>query len=179
MGGWTRWTLPPVAAIAIQVPLHAEDYLSIEAAQRLAFPTAERFTEAHVVFQPDQIAAIERLSGQKVRARGQQVWRAEAGAHLLGYFIVDYVIGKHLVIDYVVALDPQGRVLQVEILTYRESYGSEIRDAAWREQFVGKTLRNPLKLDQDIRNISGATLSSRHVTEGVKRVLAFYATCLQ
>jgi outer membrane murein-binding lipoprotein Lpp len=31
----------------------------------------------------------------------------------------------------------------------------------------------------DIRNISGATLSSRHVTEGIKRVLATYEVCLK
>jgi FMN-binding protein len=42
------------------------------------------------------------------------------------------------------------------------------------EQFVGKTASAPLKLDADIRNISGATLSSRHVTEGVRRLLATY-----
>jgi hypothetical protein len=31
-----------------------------------------------------------------------------------------------------------------------------------------------LKVGSDIRNISGATLSSLHVTEGVKRILAAY-----
>jgi len=31
-----------------------------------------------------------------------------------------------------------------------------------------------LTVGQDIRNISGATLSSQHVTQGVKRVLAAY-----
>ena len=32
----------------------------------------------------------------------------------------------------------------------------------------------PLKVGADIRNISGATLSSMHVTEGVKRILDAY-----
>ena len=41
-------------------------------------------------------------------------------------------------------------------------------------QFVGKTSASPLKVNGDIRNISGATLSSMHVTEGVKRILAAY-----
>jgi Na+-transporting NADH:ubiquinone oxidoreductase subunit NqrC len=67
----------------------------------------------------------------------------------------------------------------VEILEYRESYGGEISNRSWLSQFVGKTSRDPLELDQDIRNISGATLSSRHVTEGVKRILALYETCLR
>jgi Na+-transporting NADH:ubiquinone oxidoreductase subunit NqrC len=64
-------------------------------------------------------------------------------------------------------------------MEYRESYGYEVRDAKWRAQFTGKTARAPLRLDQDIKNISGATLSSRHVTEGVRRVLAFYEAALK
>jgi Na+-translocating ferredoxin:NAD+ oxidoreductase RnfG subunit len=89
-------------------------------------------------------------------------------------FVVDHVIGKHLYIDYAVALDAGGRVTRVEILQYRESYGGEVKDAAWLAQFVGKTASSPLAVGQDIRNISGATLSSHHVTEGVKRILAAY-----
>ena len=57
--------------------------------------------------------------------------------------------------------------------------GGEIRNADWRKQFVGKTARSPLLLNDDIRNISGATLSSRHVTEGIKRILATYEACIR
>jgi Na+-transporting NADH:ubiquinone oxidoreductase subunit C len=160
-------------------PAYATQYLSVEAAQRIAFPSATQFVAAHVVYRPADVAAIEKLSGQKVRTRGEQVWRALADDQLLGFFVVDYVIGKHLVIDYAVALDPSGCVGHVEILEYRESYGGEISNRSWLSQFVGKTSRDPLELDQDIRNISGATLSSRHVTEGVKRILALYETCLR
>jgi Na+-transporting NADH:ubiquinone oxidoreductase subunit NqrC len=62
----------------------------------------------------------------------------------------------------------------VDILQYRESYGGEVRDASWVAQFVGKSSGSALKVGQDIRNISGATLSSQHVAEGVKRILAAY-----
>jgi len=177
--GWVRWAAPPAIVVSIAAPALAMRYLSVEQAQKVAFPDATRFVEAHVIFTPADVAAIERRSGQKVLARGQQVWRAFSGDHMVGFFIVDYVIGKHLVIDYAVALDPNGRVGHVEILEYRESYGGEISNRSWLAQFVGKTSQDPLQIDQDIRNISGATLSSRHVTEGVKRVLALYDTCLR
>ena len=36
-----------------------------------------------------------------------------------------------------------------------------------------------LKLDEDIQNISGATLSCRHLTDGVKRLLALYDLVLK
>ena len=179
MSDWVKWAAPPAIIVSIACPAYCTQYLTIEQAQKLAFPTATRFAEAHVVFKPSDVAAIEQRSGEKVRARGQQVWRALVEDRLVGFFIVDYVIGKHLVIDYAVALDPSGRVGHLEILEYRESYGGEITNRSWLSQFVGKTSRDPLELEQDIRNISGATLSSRHVTEGVKRLLALYETCLK
>jgi Na+-transporting NADH:ubiquinone oxidoreductase subunit NqrC len=60
----------------------------------------------------------------------------------------------------------------VEILEYRETYGGEVRRPDWRKQFKGKQLGEPFKLGNDIMNLSGATLSSRSVTDGVKRLLA-------
>jgi len=88
------------------------------------------------------------------------------------------VLGKHELITYALALDARGRVRGVEILEYLEAHGGEILDPAWRAQFVGKSTADPLKLDRDIRNISGATLSCRHVTDGVKRLLDFHARVL-
>jgi len=179
MTRWLRWTAPPALVLSIAAPAGAVHYLSVEQAQRLAFPAASRFVAANVIFKPADIAAIERLSGQKVQTRGEQVWRAEGAQGLLGFFVVDYVIGKHEVIDYAVALAQDGTILRVDILEYRESYGGEIRNPAWLAQFVGKTRRDHLKVDDDITNISGATLSSHHVTEGIRRVLAIHETCLK
>ena len=152
MSDWLRFTLPAVVA-AVASPAYAVQYLSIDAAKKLAFPSANRFVE-----------------------NGGLTWKAHAGDRLIGLFVVDHVIGKHLYIDYAVALDPDGRVMRVDILQYRESYGGEVREAGWLAQFVGKTSSSPLKVGTDIRNISGATLSSLHVTEGVKRILATYGS---
>ncbi len=54
-----------------------------------------------------------------------------------------------------------------------------LHDEQWRAQFVGKTSKSTLKLDRDVKNISGATLSCRHITDGVKRLLAFYEIALR
>ena len=85
------------------------------------------------------------------------------------------MIGKQEYIGYAVALDVNGRVLRVDILAYRETHGWEIRNERWRAQFAGKTAADPVQLNQDIANISGATLSCRHVTDGVRRLLALHA----
>jgi hypothetical protein len=150
MTRWANWITPAALVMSAGSAAHAVQYLSIAQAQKQAFPAATSFA----VVQADRI------------------WRAEAGGRALGFFIFDRVIGKHLYIDYSVALDPAGHIRQIDILAYRESYGGEIRSPSWLAQFVGKSNASPLQVGNDIRNISGATLSSHHVTEGVKRIMA-------
>ena len=146
MTEWVRWTAPAAVVISVSAPAYAVQYLSVEEAQALAFPSA-RFTEI----------------------QAGHVWKASTG----GIFVVDHVIGKHLYIDFAVALEG-GHVKRVDIMAYRESYGGEVRSPSWLAQFAGKTSASTLKVGDDIRNISGATLSSLHVTDGVKKILAQY-----
>lgn len=154
---WVRYTLPAAAVLSAASPACAVRYLSIEEAQKEAFPSATHFSEV----------------------QAGRVWKAEAGGKAVGFFVFDRVVGKHLFIDYAVALTPAGAVHKVEILEYRESYGGDIRSPSWLAQFVGKTAGSALKINGDIRNIAGATLSSTHVTEGVKRILAAYGNRLR
>jgi len=39
---------------------------------------------------------------------------------------------------------------------------------------VGRSHADPVQIGQDIQNISGATLSCQHVTDGIRRLLALY-----
>jgi hypothetical protein len=165
-----RFFLLPVGALAIIAPAHATVYLSLAQAQQLMFPGAN-FTPDFRNITPEQAAAIEKASGVAVRSRALQLWRVSTG----GWFIADEVLGKHEFIPFALGLGAGGAVKSVEILEYRESYGSQIRNPAWRNQFTGKAHGAALTLNQDIQNISGATLSSRHITDGVKRLLATYA----
>jgi FMN-binding domain len=151
MSKWVRWTLPVAAVTAAAAPAYAVTYMSVGAAQKAAFPQATQF----------------------VNYDGR-AWKAMAGDRLLGLVVLDHVIGKHLYIDYTVAFDTTGRVTKVDILQYRESYGGEVREAGWLAQFVGKTSGSALRVGSDIRNISGATLSSLHLTEGIKRLMGTY-----
>ena len=154
MTQWLRWTALPAAIASLASPAQAVPYLSISEAQKLAFPAATQFAEV----------------------QAGRVWKAQSGGKSLGLFVFDRVVGKHLYIDYAVSIDAGGRVHRVDILQYRESYGGEVRGSSWLGQFVGKSSASPLKVNEDIRNISGATLSSLHVTEGVKRILAAYGS---
>jgi hypothetical protein len=167
------FVLLPIAAVTIAMPAHATVYLTVEQAQALMFPGAS-FTADFRTLTDEQIKAIERASDVDVRHTTLRVWHVSTG----GWFIADEVVGKHDFIPFALALKVDGSVKSVEILEYRETYGGQVRDAAWRAQFVGKRAGDKLKLEDDIRNISGATLSSRHITDGVRRLLATYAVVL-
>ncbi len=163
--------LPLTALVA---PAFAVTYLSTEQAQQEIFP-GKSFTPAFVTLTAAQRKAIQQQSKVRVRNDQQRVWRVSGG----GWFIVDEVIGKHEFITYAVGLNADGSVHGIEIMDYRESYGGEIRNPKWRAQFTGKTSTAPLVLDKDIKNISGATLSSRHIADGVRRLLAFHDVALR
>lgn len=171
------WLL--VVLLFVTSQSQAERYFASDEARKLCFPQADRFEERVLQFTAEQKKAVEKQSGQPVRLRGQRYWIAHQGANILGVVIADHVLGKHEIIDYAVALAPDGKVLQVEILEYRESHGYEIRGAKWREQFKGKSTQDKLRLNGDIYNISGATISCRSVTDGIKRVLATFELVLR
>jgi Na+-translocating ferredoxin:NAD+ oxidoreductase RnfG subunit len=120
------------------------------------------------------------LSGKKQRWDEQRVWKAlDTNENVIGWFVVDNVVGKHEFITYGLGISASGEVTGIEIMSYRETHGDEVREASWRQQFEGKTIDDPFKLNNDIPNISGATLSARNVTDGVKRLLALHQIVLK
>jgi Na+-translocating ferredoxin:NAD+ oxidoreductase RnfG subunit len=169
-----RSFLAILVLLACALAARAERYLTIAEAQKLCFPTGDRFVENVLKFSKEDLAAIQKKVGGRVPNDGNRIFYAYSGNNLLGVMFIDHVLGKHEIIDYAVAVTPDGKVRQVEILEYRESYGFEIRTPKWRRQFVGKSSGSPLRLNGDIYNISGATMSCRHVTQGIKRVLATF-----
>jgi Na+-transporting NADH:ubiquinone oxidoreductase subunit NqrC len=174
-----RWLAPAVLVAAASPACLAVQYMTAEQARALMFPDAREFAAAPLKLTKEQARAIEDLTGLRVRVPEQAIWQARADDRLLGWFIVDEVFGKHELITYAVGLNPDGTVRQIDVLEYRESYGYEIRNPAWRRQFVGKRQGDALKLDEDIKNISGATLSCRHITDGVRRLLALHRVALK
>ena len=166
-----RFELVASVCVLAPAPAFAVDYLTADQAAKLMFPDADRFEARQVTLDAQQ---MQQLDARGIRKRSAKwfVRVAERGGKPLGYVVVDEVIGKFELITYAVAIGLDGTVMQVEVLSYRESHGYEIRMPGWRRQFVGKTSASPMRIGEDISNIGGATLSCNHVTDGVKRVVA-------
>ncbi len=130
---------------------------------------------------PDKVAkSVNRIFGAGVqvdtlRVDSASVLRVSRDGALLGFAQVGNVKGKDQPITYLVAIDPANALKDIDVLVYREPYGGEVAYERWRKQFRGKTSKAPLAVGKDIRNISGATISSHSVTRGVRQTLAALA----
>jgi Na+-translocating ferredoxin:NAD+ oxidoreductase RnfG subunit len=172
--------LAPAAIIGAAAPqCIGAQYMSLEQAQSLIFAQAQEFVPAPLTLTADQIERIEKRSGVRVRTPQQKVWQARAAGKLMGWLLLDQVIGKHELITYAVGINPDGTMRQFQIIEYKEAYGYQVRELKWRDQFVGKTAVDPLEVGTDIVNISGATMSCRHVSEGIRRALVLYEVALR
>jgi Na+-translocating ferredoxin:NAD+ oxidoreductase RnfG subunit len=163
-----------LAIISAPIIAHAKIYVSVEQAQKILLPN-KTLTKNPIIITDDLQDKMRAASSIRYPFQGERIWKAADGSWL----VIDEVIGKHEMVTYAVALSPTGTILGIEILEYVESYGYEVAEPEWRKQFVGKTVNDPIKLNQDIQNISGATLSCKHITDGVKRVTVLYDLALK
>ncbi len=153
---------------------HSKIFVSIEQAQKLIFGET-MLTKSPIVLNEETRKKMKDASSVSHPFDSTRMWHSDKGE----WFIVDEVVGKHEMITYAVGINADGRVRQIEILEYRESYGHEVAQTNWLNQFVGKTAESSIKLNKDVQNISGATLSAKHLTDGVKRVLVMYELALK
>lgn len=152
-------------------------FMTEDEAARLMFPKSERIGLETLVLTPEQKKTIEERIGWHFPENEFTVYIGKTGAQIDGYAIVQNTIGKHKPITYMVGVDPKGQVLNIEVLVYREARGSEVRTKRFNAQYEGKTVFDPIRINRDIINISGATMSVRSMSAGVKRTLVIVDEC--
>lgn len=148
-----------------QEAAYSKVYLTVKQAKEVSYKNVA-LKKIPVVLTKKQMKSIKKASDTTVRDSVMNVWKTADG----DWFIVDNVIGKHENIDFAVALSKDGKVKNIEVLQYRETYGYEIMNRKWLAQFFGRGNSEILRLDKQIKNISGATLSCRHLTDGINRL---------
>ena len=162
-----RFHLLYVPALIAAAPVHAEDFLTLQQAQALIFPGAE-FTPQDFVLNDDQIAQLIKETQAPIWRRQIKVWRALPGAGSSGSG------HRSRRSDHVRRRTRQLRGRQgcrdphlpAEVRRHPQS---RLARAVCREAL------QQIRSDEPDPTISGSTLSTTHITEGVKRVLATYA----
>ena len=165
------WSLGATALLSPEV--FAAVFMEVEQAQKLLLPEAEQYQPVAPGLDESKLATIASQSETRVpKTFAPRIWQGMAAGKAIGWVLADRAIGKYDWIDFAVGFSPDGTVVGIEIMAYRESHGAEIRQPAWRKQFNGRKGPQNMRFADDIRNISGATLSCQHVTEGVQRLSA-------
>ena len=178
------WLMAPISAAAEKVwdndlrryltedeLNHAEIYMSEEAAVKTILPKSERVRKEVIQLTQGKKDLVEQRIGWKFPEQAFEVYIGETGDKINGYAMVHNTIGKHKHMTYMVGVDAKGACSDVELLVFREARGSEVGRKRFNVQYEGKTVLDPIRINKDIINITGATMSVRSMSAGVKRVL--------
>lgn len=118
---------------------------------------------------------IDKMGDWTVHDKHGEYYAARKGGSVIGYLIQSYGKGYSSYINTLIAVDKDFRVLRISILGHAETpgLGDEIESGRFRSQFAGKD-SDHLKVVRTeaagyIQAISGATISSRAVTEDAVR----------
>ncbi|GAB4299271.1 MAG: hypothetical protein Kow0098_25540 [Ignavibacteriaceae bacterium] len=123
---------------------------------------------------PDVKSAIEIKSSQKFFGNEIYLFKIIKSGKLLSIGLMDNVYGKELPITFIVFYDSSGKIISSNIVKYREAYGGAVQNESWNKQFKGKNSESGFSVGKDISGISGATISVKSVTAGVKKLTLLF-----
>jgi len=148
-----------------------EEFMTEDDALKHALPKSKRIRRELIRLTQEKKELIEQRIGWKFPEESFEVYIGETDDKVDGYAMVHNTIGKYKPMTYMVGVDAEGICQDVELLVFRDAKGSEVRTKRFNSQYEGKNVSDPIRINKDIINISGATMSVRSMSAGVKRVL--------
>ena len=142
---------------------------STQEALALAFPGATLTRKEHWLTEA-QAQRVKELAGTPLAGLWQVAYEARKEGRLQGVAFLDTHRVRTLPETALVAV-ATGRILQVEVLAFREPM-DYIAKEAWLRQFDAKRLDAQLSLRGSIRPLAGSTLTATALTEAARRGLA-------
>lgn len=150
---------------------HLEIYFTEDEAAQAMFPDSEEIRRETLTLTAEQKTFVEEVIGWEFPEYTFDVFIGETQGNIDGYAVIQNTIGKHRPITYMVGVTATGECMNFEVMVYREARGNEIATKRFNYQYQGKTIGDPIRINRDIINITGATMSVRSASAGVKRVL--------
>jgi len=145
---------------------------SEEAALAEIFAEADSAQERSILIDSVMRVALKARLGWIIRDSVVDYLDVFAHGTRVGMAIVAEEQGKYRPITFIAGIDTTLRVADVRVLIYRESRGGEVRHTRFLKQYRGKSLENPIRINRDIINITGATISVNALNAGVRKALA-------
>lgn len=95
----------------------------------------------------------------------------DSSENILGYRVEMQLKSRSGKFDIMVELDRNACVIDAVVTNYPAQRGRRVRSKSFTDQFKGKCSGDTLELGKDIDAISGATLSAKAMTDGVKKAV--------
>jgi Na+-translocating ferredoxin:NAD+ oxidoreductase RnfG subunit len=171
-----RFAWPAAAALlaaALGAPAAARVYVTQQQALARLFPAPAEVSRQTAYLSEAQAARVAELAGRPLEHRVVPYYVGRRDGRVVGYAFTDVHLVRTLPESVLFAVDPDGRIRSVEILSFDEP-PEYLPGPRWLAQLEGRSLDESLSLKRDIRTLSGATLSSRAVTAAARRVLALF-----
>ena len=170
LNGTARLVVTAALATAAAFSADATVLITVDEALAQVFPGAS--TERETLFlTDDQLDRIENLAGQRPPSALVTRYVAMAHGKTVGWAYLDTHRVRTLPETVMIAVDPDGEILRVEAVVFREPLDYLPPDR-WYRQYDDRPLDNDLELKRGIRPITGATLTARATTDAVRRALA-------
>jgi hypothetical protein len=125
----------------------------------------------NIILTDTQMTQLSKLSMQKIDSKLHRIYVAKNESKTVGYGVL---MNKKVRTKTAIALyliDNGGKIKTIEIVAFNEPI-EYLPSKTWLDVFDGKTLNNPIKLNQDIPTTTGATLSARSIADGARAALA-------
>lgn len=112
---------------------------------------------------------------EEVSGEGVAYYLASKGGNAVGAIMMSAGNGYGGPVNLLVSIDMSGKVKTVRVNAHKETVGigDKVTDnPQFLSQFVNKSAADKLTVGQDVVAVSGATITTRGVTAGVKQALA-------
>lgn len=149
-----------------------QTYLTEEQALALVLSECDEIVTDEFIMTPEEKRGLEKQLARRLYEDGFRVYIGKSEGVIQGYAIITEEVGKFHPFTFIVGVKPNGKINNVAVLVYRESRGGDVARKRFLYQFIGKSIKNPIRLNKDIINITGATMSVQCMCAGVRKVLA-------
>ncbi len=160
--------------LLVSSTVSAEELTTAGEAVKTIYPASSSYDVRQIVLSDEEQSVVSReadiIFGESHHPQFR-LYTVKQADVVIGYAFEDIVMGRWGPIHYLAGLSPDGKVVQVIVLDYQEIRGRPVAKNRFLKQYKNKTIQNPLKLQKDIDGITGATVSSRSLTDGVRKIL--------
>jgi Na+-translocating ferredoxin:NAD+ oxidoreductase RnfG subunit len=160
-----------IVALAAALAAQGQVFLDEKKAADIVLRGCAAIEREEKTVTPEDRAQIEKISGLRVPIPRYTFLVCRNG-EVSRYAVIMDETGKSEPITFLVGVESSGKAGEIALMVFRESRGWEVREPRFTRQFKGKKLEDPIRVNQDVMNYTGATLSSEAMARGVKKALA-------